>query len=67
MSPLPNLISIAFAALREEMAHVLTLVEYRSQGFVITRRGQPCAILLPLDAAEKLGLKLDDLEEFKGK
>lgn len=65
--PLRKLISIAFASLRDDLAHVLTLVDYRDQSFVITRRGKPCALVLPLAAAEKLGINLEDFDEYESK
>lgn len=59
--------TVPFATLREELATILNLLVYTDQGFVVTRRGAPCAVLLPVDVLEKLGLSVGDLLEYVGK
>jgi len=59
--------TIPLVTFREELANVLNLLTYCEQGFVVTRRGENCAVVLPLSVLEKLGLSLLDLGEYKGK
>lgn len=62
-----RLCSVSFATLRDDLATVLNLLVYRDQGFLVTRRGAPCAVLLPLAAAEKLGLDLQDTQVYEAR
>lgn len=59
--------TIPFNTFREELATVLNLVNFREQGFVITRHSKPCAVVLPLSVLEKLGFSLDGSSHYKGK
>lgn len=66
--PAPDTLqAIPFATFREELATVLNLVAYREQSFVVTRRDRPCAVLLPLSALTRMGLRIEDLVPYLGK